>query len=95
MSAPLEPVPTRFGKLPEMFRQYPNLYADFSAGSGLNALQRDPEFARGFLIEFQDRLLYARDCFDNRLQEFLNSLGLPDGVPQKIYAGNALRLVPV
>jgi len=82
------------GKLPEMFRQYPNLYADLSAGSGLNALQRDPEFARGFLLEFQDRLLYGRDYFDNRLQEFLNSLDLSDEVLAKIYAGNALRLVP-
>ncbi len=82
------------GKLPQMFRQYPNLYADLSAGSGLNALTRDSPFAREFLLEFQDRLLYGRDCFDNRMQEFLNSLGLPDEVLGKIYAGNALRLVP-
>ncbi len=83
------------GKLIQMFREYPNLYADLSAGSGLNALQRDPEFARDFLIEFQDRLLYGRDYFDNRLQEFLNSLGLPDKVLDKIYSGNALKLVPI
>ena len=81
-------------KLPEMFRQYPNLYADLSAGSALNALTRDPTFAKGFLLEFQDRLLYGRDCFDNRLQEFLDSVGLPAEVLAKIYAGNALRLVP-
>ncbi len=77
-----------------MLRQYPNLYADLSAGSGLNALQRDPEFAKDFLLEFQDRLLYARDYFDNRHQEFLNSLGLPDKALVKVYAGNALKLVP-
>ena len=82
------------GKLPQMFRQYPNLYADLSAGSGLNALTRDSSFAREFLLEFQDRLLYGRDCFDNRMQEFLNSLGLPQETLTKIYAGNALRLVP-
>jgi len=82
------------GKLPQMFRQYPNLYADLSAGSGLNALTRDSPFAREFLLEFQDRLLYGRDCFDNRMQEFLNSLGLPQETLTKIYAGNALRLVP-
>lgn len=81
------------GKLPQMFRQYPNLYADLSAGSGLNALTRDSPFAREFLLEFQDRLLYGRDCFDNRMQEFLNSLGLPQETLTKIYAGNALRLV--
>ena len=82
------------GKLPQMFRQYPNLYADLSAGSGLNALTRDPSFAREFVLEFQDRLLYGRDRFDNQLREFLNSLDLPDEVLGKIYAGNALRLAP-
>jgi predicted TIM-barrel fold metal-dependent hydrolase len=82
------------GKVVQMLRQYPNLYADLSATSGLNALKRDPEFALDFLLEFQDRLLYARDCFDNRQQEFLDSLGLPAAVLAKIYAGNALRLVP-
>jgi len=82
------------GKAVQMLREYPNLYADLSATSGLNALQRDPEFALDFLLEFQDRLLYARDCFDNRQQEFLDSLGLPAAVLAKIYAGNALRLVP-
>lgn len=82
------------GKVPEMFRTYPNLYADLSAGSALTALTRDPEFAKEFLVEFQDRLLYGRDYFDNRLQEFLNGLGLPQAVLEKIYAGNALRLAP-
>jgi predicted TIM-barrel fold metal-dependent hydrolase len=82
------------GKVVQMFRQYPNLHADLSAGSGLNALKRDPEFALDFILEFQDRLLYARDYFDNLHQEFINSLGLPDEVLAKIYARNALNLVP-
>jgi predicted TIM-barrel fold metal-dependent hydrolase len=82
------------GKVVEMLRQYPNLYADLSAGSGLNALQRDPAFAVDFLVEFQDRLLYARDNFDNRLQEFLSSLALPAEVLSKIHSDNALSLVP-
>lgn len=81
------------GKVPEMLRQHPNLYADLSAGSAHNALARDPEFAKDFLFEFQDRLLYGRDNFDNKLQEFLNGLGLPEEVLRKIYAENALRLV--
>jgi len=81
------------GKVVQMLRDYPNLYADLSAGSGLNALARDPAFARDFCIEFQDRLMFARDYFDNRLQEFLNSLALPRSVMDKIYAGNALKLI--
>lgn len=81
------------GKLIAMLRQYPNLYCDISAGSGLNALSRDPEFTRDFLVEFQDRILYARDYFDNKHQEFLNILGLSPETLSKIYSGNALKLV--
>jgi predicted TIM-barrel fold metal-dependent hydrolase len=83
------------GKLVTLMRECPNLYCDLSAGSCHNALSRDIEFGKDFLIEFQDRCLYGRDLFDNRHQEFLNSLGLPDDVLQKIYCGNALRLVPL
>jgi predicted TIM-barrel fold metal-dependent hydrolase len=42
--------------------EYPNLYADLSAGSGLGALSRDPEWTRGFLRRHQGRLLWATDC---------------------------------
>jgi predicted TIM-barrel fold metal-dependent hydrolase len=77
-----------------MFRQYPNLYADLSAGSAHTALSRDIEFTKDFLIEFQDRILYGRDYFDNRMQELLFSLELPEEVLTKILAGNALHLVP-
>lgn len=83
------------GKLIELLTKYPNLYCDISAGSGHNALQRDPEFAAQFLTEFQDRILYGRDYFDNVHQEFINGLGLDSGVLDKIYSGNALRLIPV
>jgi len=81
------------GKVIEMLRRYPNLYADLSARSALNALSRDPEFGRDFLLEFQDRLLYGRDTFDNRLQEYLNGLALPSEVLDKIYCQNARRLL--
>jgi predicted TIM-barrel fold metal-dependent hydrolase len=77
-----------------MMRQYPNLYCDISAGSGWNALNRDHAFTREFLYEFQDRVLYGRDFFDSRHRELLDGLCLDTGVLAKIYAGNALRLVP-
>lgn len=83
------------GRVVEMLRRYPNLYADLSAGSGLGALQRDPAFARAFAIEFQDRLLHARDCFDHQRVPFMRSLDLPAAALDKILAGNALRLVPL
>lgn len=83
------------GKLVEMLRKYPNLYCDISAGSGHNALSRDPEFAKEFLLEFQDRVLYGRDYFDNIHQEFLNRLGLSEEILKAVYSGNALKLVPL
>jgi predicted TIM-barrel fold metal-dependent hydrolase len=43
---------------------YPNLFADMSAGSGLNALTRDEDHARGFLDRHQDKILYGSDCAD-------------------------------
>lgn len=89
---PRGPVRAR-GLLPRLLRRYPNLHADLSAGSGHNALARDPGFAREFLDEFQDRVLYARDCFDNRHRQLLDGLGLPAGILAKLYAGNALRLL--
>lgn len=41
---------------------YPNLYGDLSAGSGLNALRRDPDFTRSFLQRHRHKLLFATDC---------------------------------
>ena len=50
------------GRVPELFRKYPNLYGDLSAGSGFCALARDEEFGLAFMEEFQDRLMYGSDC---------------------------------
>lgn len=46
-------------------RDYPNMYGDLSAGSGLNALTRDESFTRDFLTRHQDKLLYGSDCNDH------------------------------
>jgi len=43
---------------------YPNMYGDLSAGSGLNALTRDEGFTPDFLQRHQDKLLYGSDCND-------------------------------
>jgi predicted TIM-barrel fold metal-dependent hydrolase len=44
---------------------YPNMFGDLSAGSGLNALTRDEEHARAFLQRHQDKLIYGSDCSDS------------------------------
>ena len=57
------------------------------------ALQRDPVFVKEFIDEFQDRFCYARDYFDTRHQEFIKTLDLPQSILEKIYHGNAERLL--
>ncbi|MFH1567879.1 MAG: amidohydrolase family protein, partial [Gemmatimonadota bacterium] len=81
------------GRVPELLRACPNLHADLSAGSGLNAIARDPEFGRAFLMEFQDRLLFGRDYFDTRLIDHLRGLDLPSEAFARIASGNAERLL--
>lgn len=49
------------GRVAELMRDYGNLYCDFSAESGANALMRDPEYAAKFLEEFSDRVIYGCD----------------------------------
>lgn len=53
--------PVQEGRVVELMRRYHNLWGDLSAGSGLNAITRDPQFGWRFLEEFQDRLLFGTD----------------------------------
>ena len=85
----------RPGRIVEFLDKYPNFNCDLSGGSGHTALSRDLEFTRKFLINYQDRMFFARDDFNNKMYDLLVSLNLPDDVLAKILAGNALRLVPV
>src|SRR5690606_39089224 len=49
------------GATDRLLREYPNLYGDLSARSGLNALTRDPAFSLDFLERHQDKLLFGTD----------------------------------
>lgn len=42
---------------------YPNMYADLSAGSGFNAFERYPD-GKSFIERHQNKLLYGSDCND-------------------------------
>ena len=89
------------GRLPELLRKYPNLCGDLSAGSGFNAISRDPEFGYRFLEEFQDKLLLGTDiCHVNQKVEIVPYLkkALADGkisqmAYNKIVRENAIRLL--
>jgi predicted TIM-barrel fold metal-dependent hydrolase len=47
-----------------LLSDYPNMFGDMSAGSGLNALTRDEGHAREFLQRHQNKLLFGSDCND-------------------------------
>jgi len=44
--------------------EYPNFIGDLSAGSGNNALTRDPDHARAFIERHQNQLVFGSDCVD-------------------------------
>jgi predicted TIM-barrel fold metal-dependent hydrolase len=80
------------GKVIRLMDEHPNLWGDLSGFSGLNSLSRDAEHAVKFLLAYHQRLLYARDDYNNNLQEFLSSLDLPQDVAESIYHRNAERI---
>jgi len=50
------------GLTDRLLADYPNLYGDLSAGSGLNALRRDRDFTRGFLERHGKKVIWGSDC---------------------------------
>ncbi len=81
---------------------YPNMYGDLSAGSGLNALTRDEDFTREFLERHQDKLLYGSDCNDwlgsgpgcqgAQTIATLRRLASSQGIRRKLFYSNAKRV---
>jgi predicted TIM-barrel fold metal-dependent hydrolase len=57
-SGPIKP-----GGLTDKFlSDFPNMYADMSANSGNNALSRDTEFSRNFIVRHRSKLIFGSDC---------------------------------
>jgi predicted TIM-barrel fold metal-dependent hydrolase len=85
------------GAIDVLMDKYPNIYGDLSAGSGANAIARDIEFGREFLIRRADRLIFGTDYLapEQAVPQFelLDSLALPDDVQAKIYRDNARRIL--
>ena len=93
------------GRVLELLRKYPNLCGDLSAGSGYNAITRDPEFGWAFLEEFADQLYFGTDiCAPQNMHSDMMKLSgfLDDAVRygriswsayEKICRGNALDLL--
>ena len=49
------------GAVDRLLQEYPNVYADLSAGSAYNALTRDPDFTPGFLERNWQKLCFGTD----------------------------------
>ena len=85
------------GALDRLFDAHKNLWGDLSAGSGSNAIGRDKEFGRGFLIRRADRLLFGTDYLKpgQPVPQFklLASIELPADVRARIERGNAAKLL--
>ncbi len=85
-----------------LLTEHPNMYGDLSAGSGLNALNRDQDFTRGFLERHQDKLLYGSDCNDSigrgpgcqgaRTIAAVRELAPTKAIERKLLYGNAKRM---
>lgn len=94
---------TAGGITDRLLRDYPNVFADMSAGSGLNAMTRDEEYARGFMDRHQDKLLFGSDCNDSigegekcsgsQMIAAIRRLAPNKAAERKILFGNAKRVL--
>lgn len=85
------------GALDRLFDSYRNLWGDLSAGSGANAIQRDPAFGRAFLVRRADRLMFGTDYLrpGQEVPQFamMESIELPAEAREKIERQNAIDLL--
>lgn len=89
------------GRVVELMRKYPNLHGDLSAGSGFNAISRDPQFGYQFMQEFQDRLYWGTDIANTPQElpivDYFKKLEteklIPEPAFEKITWKNANRLL--
>ncbi|MBM3748177.1 MAG: amidohydrolase [Acidobacteria bacterium] len=85
------------GSIDRLLAQYPNLHADLSAGSGLNAFRRDLAYAREFVVRHSRKLMFGTDRFvreeDPEMIGVLRAMALPADVARAVFRGNAASLL--
>jgi predicted TIM-barrel fold metal-dependent hydrolase len=99
---PKTPV-TPGGITDRLLSDYPNMFGDCSAGSGLNAFTRDEPHMRDFLARHQDKLMFGSDCDDTvgrgakcqgaQILAMIRKLAPGKAIERKILHGNARRLL--
>jgi predicted TIM-barrel fold metal-dependent hydrolase len=91
------------GLTDRLLTDYPNMFGDTSAGSGLNAFLRDEEHMREFLKRHQDKLMFGSDCDDRigagpkcqgaQILAAIRRLAPTKEIERKILHGNAKRIL--
>ena len=85
------------GALDRLLSGYPRLFADLSAGSGHNAIRRDLEFGREFLIRNSDKIMFGTDYLAEKQQinqfDLFHEMKLPGDVQEKIFRSNAQSIM--
>jgi len=93
---PSSPV-TPGGAADRLLAEYPNMWADLSAGSGARAISRDLAFGQAFLERHADQLLFATDYlfFGQDVPQFdlFAQLQLSPDTRAKLMHRNAERLL--
>ncbi len=92
------------GLLDRLLSEYPNLYADMSAGSGYGALTRDKDFTARFIERHPKQMLFGSDCpcddgkggnfkgtcYSTRLRALIDELVSDPATRQAVFHDNAL-----
>lgn len=96
---------TAGGITDRLLSDYPNMYGDMSAGSGLNAIIRDEEHYRGFMERHQDKLMFGSDCNDTigagpgcqgaQILAAIRRVAPSKAIERKILFGNATKLLRI
>ncbi len=85
------------GAIDALMDRFDNIYGDVSAGSGANAILRDIDFGREFVIRRADRLMFGTDYLapGQQVPQFslYKELDLPEDVQEKVFRGNARKLL--
>lgn len=93
------------GLTDRLLSDYPNIYGDLSANSGLNSMLRDEAHARDFLKRHQDKLLFGSDCNDrqangpkclgSKIIAAVRKLSSDKKLERKLLYGNASKLLRI
>jgi len=85
------------GRVEKLLKKYPNLYGDLSAGSGYNAITRDPSYGPGFLERNADKLLFGTDFLTPKqscpIVDYFKTVEISKRAKEKILYRNAKKLL--